>query len=272
MAFTKKESSVSPPALAVPEKTLDELFKPMTGLEVIDHITVGIQGRPKVGKSHFCLTALDATDGPIYVIDTEGAIKLNAQAFPPASRERLFIAEILQFAGKSNNKVNLVQSLDALMDAVNKISDAAIAEPEIKGTIIVDSATDIWDWLGIWLDEAAEVKRTKTGAMPRFEWGKANEKYAEIMYMLLRTNWNILLTYRSKEACNSDGVPLGIDVPRWQKNTAHWLDLIVEIKKEDTRVMRIHGGRYGENLPDLENPTMPKLLAMLKKESGVKFS
>jgi len=67
-------------------------------------------------------------------------------------------------------------------------------------------------------------------------------------------------------------VPLGSDVPRWQKNTAHWLDLIVEIKKEDTRVMRIHGGRYGENLPDLENPTMPKLLAMLKKESGVKFS
>jgi hypothetical protein len=273
MAFTKRDdaSPVQSKAPAEDDRTIDDLFKPVVDLETVNNIFAAIQGRPKVGKSTFCLSAVAATDGPVYVIDTEGAIALNSQFFPKDQRERIFVAQVLQFAGKANNKVNLVDSLDALMEAINKISDAAIAQPEIKGTIIVDSATDIWDWLGIWLDEVADVKRTKTGAMPRFEWGKANEKYAEIMYMLKRTGWNVLLTYRSKEACNSEGTPLGYDVPRWQKNTAHWVDLIMEMKNDDRRVIRFHGGRFGDRLPDLENPSFGRLIALLEKESGVKF-
>jgi hypothetical protein len=275
MAFLKKEGSPAASSKAVPmedDRVLDDFFKPIVELETVNNLFAAIQGRPKVGKSTFCLSAVAATDGPVYVLDTEGAIRLNSQSLPREQRERIFVAEVLQFAGKSNNKVNLVESLDALIAAVNKISDAALAEPEIKGTIIVDSATDIWDWLGIWLDEAAEVKRTKTGAMPRFEWGKANEKYAEIMYMLKRTNWNVLMTYRSKEACNSDGTPLGFDIPRWQKNTAHWVDLIMEMKNEDKRYIRFHGGRFGDKLPDLMDPTVARLIKLLEKESGVKFA
>jgi hypothetical protein len=273
MAFTKKDEEAKIAVAKANEKEIDDYFKPSVDLEEIDHIVVAIQGRPKVGKSHFCITVAEATDGPLYIIDTEGAIKVNVLQFPKEIRERIFVSEALTFAGKANNKINLVESLDALIGAVNKVSDAAMAEPDIKGTIIIDSATDIWEWLQIWLDEAAEVKRTKTGAMPRFEWGKANEKYAEIMYMLMRTGWNIILTFRAKEACNSDGVPLGYDIARWQKNTAHWVDLVTEIRKENdgSYTMRFLGGRYGDKLPDLPNPTMARLMTLLKKESGVKF-
>ena len=275
MAFgNKPQASAAVKEEEGSELGLDELFTPATELETIPRLTLGLQGLAKVGKSHFCLTVAEGTEGPVYIIDTEGSIKLNLIHFDSEIRSRVYVAEVLQFAGLANNKVNLVQSLTKLKKSILAVTEKAIAEgPEVKGTLIVDSATDIWDWLQVWLEEAANVKRTKSGDMPRFEWGKANEQYAIIMYMLLRTNWNIILTFRSKKAVSNEGVDLGWNIPRWQKNTDYWVDLIAELKIDDegNRLMAFTGGRYGENLPSLPDPTFTKLIEHLTKETGVTF-
>lgn len=275
MAFgSKPQSSAIAKEEEGPALGLDDLFIPATELETIPRLTLAIFGRAKVGKSHFGLTVAEALEGPVYIIDTEGSIKLNLIHFDSKIRDHVYVAEVLQFAGLANNKVNLVQSLDKLKKAILAVTEKAIAEgPDVKGTFIVDSATDIWDWLQTWLEEAANVKRTKSGDMPRFEWGKANEQYAIIMYMMLRTRWNVILTFRAKPAVDNQGVDFGYNIPRWQKNTDHWVDLIAELKIDESgnRVMKFTGGRYGENLPTLEDPSYSRLIEHLTKETGVTF-
>lgn len=276
MAFGKNKSTIDSPSKPdAPKLELGDRFKCATELETLPRLTVAISGLAKVGKSHFALTVAEATEGPVYVIDTEGAIKINLLHFPNEIREKIFVAEVLQFAGLAKNKVNLVESLEALKESIRLVTEEAIVNnPEITGTFIIDSATDIWDWLQIWLEEAANVKRTKSGDMPRFEWGKANEQYAEIMYMLIRTHWNVIATFRAKEAMSNEGVTLGYNVPRWQKNTMHWFDVIGELQYDDERVLHFtpgRAGRYGDTLPDLKNPTFKGLIEMLEKKTGVKF-
>ena len=282
MAFGDKGTSKPSPGSKAPAASnipidleLGDIFKPATELEILPRITIALCGTAKVGKSHFALTVAEATEGPVYIIDTEGAIKINLIHFDPELRKRIFVAEVLTFAGMAKNKVNLVDSLDALKMAIQKVTEEAIMNhPDETGTFVIDSATDIWDWLQVWLEEAANVKRTKSGDMPRFEWGKANEQYADIMYMLIRTHWNVIATFRAKEAMSSEGVALGYNVPRWQKNTAHWFDVIGELQYEDERILHFtpgKAGRYGSNLPDLKEPSFKRLTELLEKQTGVKF-
>lgn len=278
MAFGSKPSpgsKAAAPTNLPPDLELGDIFKPATELEILPRITIALSGIAKVGKSHFALTVAEATEGPVYIIDTEGAIKINLIHFKPELRKKIFVAEVLTFAGLANNKVNLVDSLDALKLAIQKVTEEAIVNhPDETGTFVIDSATDIWDWLQVWLEEAANVKRTKSGDMPRFEWGKANEIYADIMYMLIRTHWNVIATFRAKEAMSSEGQALGYNVPRWQKNTAHWFDVIGELQYDEERILHFtpgRAGRYGDTLPDLHKPTFGGLINLLKKETGVEF-
>lgn len=263
MAWGKTENKEETP------KDVSTIFTPVVDLEEITALKLGVYGKAKVGKTHFCLTA----KRPVYIIDTEGSIKINVKQLPKEEREGIFVAEVLQAADKKDKEIDLVKSLDALVEAIDTITDAVIKQEESgsnPGTIVIDSATDIWDWLSIWLDEAAT--RTKAGDMPRFEWGKANKKYTEVMYMLLRSNWNVVMTFRAKEVVNSKGESLGTYGPRWQKNTDYWLDLITEMQRDGlSHVMRFRGGRYGDVIPDLKEPTWEKLRKHISDNTGVTF-
>lgn len=269
MGFAKKSNSSEQPSNE-DKRRLQDVFKPAVELESVRGLKFALYGKAKVGKTHFCMTARL----PIYIIDTEGSASVNKAAFSKEIQEQMYIAEVITAASKRDKEIDLVKSLDALVEAIDLVTDAVISSEEAgtpRGTIVIDSATDIWDWLGIWLDEAAGVKLTKSGDMPRFEWGKANKKYAEMMYMLLRSGWNVVMTFRAKDAVNSKGEDLGYVVPRWQKNTDYWMDLIGEMRKDASRRIIFRGGRYGEHIPDLENPTWESLEKHLSKIAGVTF-
>jgi len=255
---------------SVSDRPLGDLFKPVTELMPDRALKIGIWGKAKVGKTHFCLTI---PTGKIYVIDTEGSIKTNIQQFGPDVQARVFVAEVLQFADKEKRHINLVQSLDVLVDAIDKIT-SAIADESSGITIVIDSATDMWDWLGIWIDEKPGTQHIKGGdQVARLEWGKANKRYAEMMYMLLHGKCNVIMTFRAKEAVGNDGANLGYYVPRWQKNTDYWLDLIAQIDKVgNKRSMIFKGGRYGDTIPVLDNPSWPRLTDHLDKVCKVKFN
>ena len=73
-----------------------------------------------------------------------------------------------------------------------------IIESGVMGTIVIDSGTDMWDWLSTWLELEGATKFNKSdNSMNRTEWGKANKKYADFMYLLLRCNWNVIWTFRA---------------------------------------------------------------------------
>jgi len=271
-AQTKKEDSTAPTS----DRTLAELYTPATELEAAHGLKIAIWGKAKVGKSHFCLTP----PGKIFVIDTESAIKTNIKSFPDDVKERVFVADVLKFSGlNESGDIDYGQMLGVLEDAITKILGAVKTDGEHNITVVVDSASDLWDWLGIWLSEEApgvsHIGKDKD-KVNRLEWGKANKRYARAMLKLIMSGCNIICTYKAKDAVGSDGSDLGFAKPRWQKNSKHLFDLVGVMEKSgDKRVLKFtgsdNGGRYGDKIPDLENPTWTKLLEHLEKNCGATF-
>lgn len=274
MAFGAAKSTKQTKELST--RSLGDLYKPATDLKGGHGLKIAIWGRAKVGKSHFCLTP----PGKIYVIDTESAIKTNIQSFSDDVRERVFVADVLQFSGlkEGSSEINYEGILDIIEDAVDKILIAAKEEGESNITVVIDSASDLWDWLGIWLADLPGVAHIgKDGdKVNRLEWQKANKRYAAIMLKLTMSGCNIICTFKAKDAVGNDGADLGYAKPRWQKNSKHRFDLVGVIEKSgDKRVLKFtgsdNGGRYGDKIPDLENPTWSSLLKHLEKQCGVTF-
>jgi len=242
-------------------------------------LKLAIWGRAKVGKSHFCLTP----PGKIFIIDTESAIKTNIRVFPEEVRKRVFVADILRFSGlrDGTGEINYGAMLDIIEDAVTKILLAVKEEGSQNVTVVIDSASDLWDWLGIWISEEAPgvAHIGKDGdKINRLEWGKPNKRYQQLMLKLIMSGCNVICTFKAKDAVGPDGSDLGFARPRWQKNSKHNFDLVatMELQGDGKRVMKFmgadNGGRYGDRIPDLENPSWTKLIEHLEKHCGVSFS
>lgn len=257
---TKTKITEAPPI------NLTDIFKPSVSLEVVPALHMAIYGRAKTGKSWFSLTAKP----PLYIIDTEGSIKINIKSFPEEIRSQIFIAEVLLAADKVNRKVDLTKSLAALTEAIDIITSHAMTQDTI-GTIVIDSATDIWDWLGIWLEDG--LGKGEGDRINRLEWGKANKRYTQMMYMLLRSNWNVIMTFRAAPAVDNKGSDLGFDKARWQKNSDYWFDLITEITREGSdHIIQTVGGRFGDEILEFTNASWTEVRDKISKQSGVKFA
>ena len=256
-------------------KTLAELFTPATDLPKIRWLKLGIWGPPKVGKSYFTMTN---PKGKIFVIDTEGSAKTTVQTFPESVQKRIFIFDVLEHATTKDDDIDYDHLVAVLEDIIKRTSQAIKEEGGENVTIVIDSATDIWDWLAIWVTELPGVKHigADKDKVNRLEWGKPNKKYAEIFRNLLMADCNVILTFIAKETVDGTGQTIGIE-PRWQKNTFRWLDVVAQFEKiGDRRTLKFSGsknvgGRIVDKMPDLENPDWSKLCAHIEKHTGVKF-
>lgn len=268
MAFKQKEGLPSSETI----RTLQTIFKPGTSLECVKGLKIGIYSRSKIGKTHFALTA----PAPRYVIDTENAYQWNLRQFPVEHRAQTFVSEVLEEADYDKKKgVDIFKSLDLTLEAIDLLTQHIMELEETdpngpRGTIIIDSASDIWDWLSMWIEEYAT--RTSGGNVNRLEWGKANKKYNRFMRMLLSSDWNVVWTFRSEPAVDDKGRDMGYDKVRWQKKTDFWLSLITELKMEGVDVvMKFRGDRFGRIQEDLVNPNWDSLCKHLTKHSGVQI-
>jgi len=196
MGFEKKQKVT---------RSLSELYTPATNLKAGKGLKLAIWGRAKVGKSHFCLTP----PGKIFIIDTESAIKTNIQVFPPELRERVFVADVLQFSGfrDDRNELNYGGMLDVIDEAIDRILETVKEEGSDNVTVVIDSASDLWDWLGIWIsEEVPGVSHIgKDDKINRLEWGKPNKRYASAMLKLTTSGCNIICTFKAKDAVGPDG-------------------------------------------------------------------
>lgn len=260
------------------------IFVPSTDLTIDDGLKLAVYSLSKQGKTHLTQAG---TPVPRYCIDTENNIKkeiLNRKKHTKEEADQTFVAEVMKESEivekKGKYEIDLVASLNAAFDAMDFITDIVKNTPHAKGTpapgtIIVDSCTDIWDWTKTWLEEGADgkLKRNKTtGEIPRFEWGKANQKYTNFIHMLLHSNWHVILTFRAKPAVNEKGEDLGKLTPDWQKYTDFWLDVITEVRwNGQTSELIFRGDRYGNITGKIVDPTWSKICAAIEESSGIKI-
>jgi len=231
-------------------------------------LSVGIFGLSDTGKTHFSLTAPE----PIYLIDTEG--NANKVAYKFKDKE-IYICDVRVL---HENEIDFIKSVELIEEATREIVGRAIEytnETGKKGTIVIDSITDVWSWLGIWLEEIGAERFTKSGQIMRTEWGKANRRYFKDLYRILSTDWNLVLTARVQEKYSPSGEPLGIYTGRWQKDTEHWVDVVLRAEKVDRtkRLVRLEKCRYiGDLQFEIVNGSFNDVFKKLKEkfEGGAK--
>ncbi len=242
------------------------MFKPAIEIPAVKCLRCGIYGAPKAGKTHWVLTA----KRPLYILDTEKSLPLLVKQLPEDVQKEIFVVDLVDYAEKKGQHMDVTKSMEAAFEIIGQLVDA-VSESETIGTIAIDSMSDIWEYLKIWLADNVDESKKFGDAIMGTEWGRANKRWTQLMRLLQASDWNVILTFKSKQ--KYDGVKAtGIFDPDWQKNTFYWLDLNIEVKREfeDHRFV-FHGGRFGDKYDDLINPTFDDVREYLTKKSGVKF-
>ena len=243
------------------------LFRRIEKATVKRGVRIGVFGSWGVGKTHFVCTFPD----PIYIIDTEFGSEPVTTKF--ADKKEIYTMDAVY---AENGIVDPIESLKLVEEAFKELKDVEY------GTIAVDSVTNIWKWLGIWLDDVATRRYKKTGEIARFEWGKANDRYIKMILSLLhKRNVHVVLTSHETNLYDAQGNPLPIFVPRWQSSTPHWVDFLVRIYWKDVqigavkkkqRMFSIEKCRFGElKTFEYTDFTYDTLMEVLERELGVRI-
>jgi len=112
-----------------------------------------------------------------------------------------------------------VRSLRKCEQAIEAAAKYAHEHPEERGTIVLDTASELWGWYGIWLESEGATRFTKSGEMLRVEWGKVNRPYTQQMYRLILSGWNVVVTAKARELYTRTGEPMGVYTMRAQKDS-----------------------------------------------------
>ena len=270
--WDKKDITPVDPAARRAELTarVKQYFKPAVELEIKDSVKLGIFGGYKTGKTHFCITCKK----PLMVIDTEDAWNWEIEMARASGMDvsEIDVTQVLHWANKEEGKVDLVQSLEAMIDAIDVLTSLIALDkgnPDARrGTIVIDSMSDLWGWLGSWKEEL-DAGKEKTN---RLDWGKVNKRYIEVIYMLLHSNWNVVLTFRSKPQVDEKGSDTGIRDAQWQKNTGYYIDSVIEFDFVAQEFQAtFHKGRLGKFMYGkvMRNPDWPTLIKYIKDNAGI---
>jgi len=215
-------------------------------------------------RTHFALTFPE----PLYVVDTEFGVAPLLQKEPFKNKDiRVFEACVLD---TKTVEVDPIQSIEALEKALTALRTLQ------KGTVVIDSVSDVWSWMQAWLEVVAS-KKTASGQPYRFEYGKANMRYRKLILRLLAQPINVVLTAKTTEKYDSQGNPTGLYVPRAQKDTAHMVDVVLYARKEFDPVAKrwkyvstLQKCRFQRGFEvEIEDVTYDKLVKLLREQLGV---
>ena len=198
----------------------DDIFKPIKQAYKRKGLKIGIWGPPETGKTYFGLSA----PPPIFVISTEQGVTQVAHHFP---NKDIRIVETLSLKPDLEGvlQADPVESLENVEKAISSIKDIT------EGTIVIDSLSDIWDWVQFWM-EATAIGKDKRSDGGVFQWayGRANERYKYLLLKCISRPTHFVGIARTKPiyAGNQD---TGAKDARWQKDTPFMLDIIIALKK-----------------------------------------
>ena len=236
---SKQETVVAEATLENSFLTRDKLLK-KRGAKVV------IWGNYGIGKSYFALTF----PPPVYVISTEGGVDQLLHHFPDKDIKIMECSEpytpapITKKTGKEDERPAAVDPLLSL----KQFDKATLLLKDVqKGTIVVDSGSDLWEWWGAWIEYNAD-KYTQSGNMMRTEWGKANTRYKWMLMRLISRPVNFVMTLRSQNIYSGDGKETSQEKFSGQKNTPFIPDMVIHLEKKATPKIDAGGKVTGSNI------------------------
>lgn len=264
---------------ATPQKateTVDDYFTISTELPNIEGFRLSIFGESGVGKTHLCANA----PGEVFFIDTEGTAKTVIDKQDMDQRKKIRLMNVKQKFTDEVEIINYTATLEGLEKAVDSIYRYTQGDPENgvpkppRGTIVIDSASDLWDWLQFWLSIQTDLARAKSGKMIQTEWQRPNKRHKEILDKLLLTGWNVILTAQAHPVYDSGGQMTTMNDPKWQKGVPFWADVSGELRNKGgetefvIRKCRHDKFLVGKVVP---NPTFESIVKFISDETGLKF-
>lgn len=269
MAFGKK--------LAVEKgMSLDEVFTPSNEMARVPGCKLGYLADAGVGKTHIACSA----KRPIYFIDTENSARMIAKNFPIEVQKDIHILEVLKFIKTkgSKEKVDYGESLEAVMSAINLLDDMIKNTPDgEEGTIVVDSATDVWSWLTQWLYEQKDLKYTSTGFLMQTEYSKRNRRWGDFLVTLKACKWHVVLTFKAVNKYDEKGAKTNEIDGVWHKDTKYMWNNIGELRSDGkggnrfTLIKTRDGKQPNPEVDFVDNPLWEDIVHMLENRSGLKY-
>lgn len=254
----------------VTAKSIEDFFVPSIEISAIDGFKIGVFGKDGVGKTHICATA----PGTVFYIDTEGTAMTVISKFPFDVRQRIRVFNVKKKYDNDVDIINYPASIELVEEAVDAVYRYTQEHPDEYGTIVIDSASDLWDWLQYWLNIQTDLARAKSGKMIQTEWGRANKRHAKILDMLLKTEWNVILTAQAHPVYGSGGEVTTINDPKWQKGVPFWADVSGELKYENgNATFTIRKCRHDRDLEGsiIEDPTFESIKNFISEKTGIPF-
>ena len=269
-SLTKQSLDKTKPAVA--EET-EVTFQKLSAADPMKFLKMAVHGRPKSGKTRFCLTC----PPPIYVIETEPGLRPLIKLFP---EKEIYFIDVYEPDYSGVFETDSTKTLANIDTAVKLIRQKIKDNPTSVGTVVVDSVTDIWKWVMEWMkveilkiDKTARVKQ-------QWDYQYSNSKYQNLMMQLISLPTHVVITAQDKAEYVGAGQPSGTYEPSWMWQTPQWVDIVLGLVKiRDPKLLAIRylstiedARHMNENTLqpiagiDIENPTFEKILETIKKK------
>jgi len=234
-----KEITTQVPEVA---ETVENLFVPAKKAIQRTGVKLFVWGGYGVGKTFLALSF----PPPVRVISTEFGVAQLLHHFPDKDigimecTEPYTEAPIKARTGKADDQPLPFDPTVSL----RKVEKASLALKNMEGgTIVLDSGTDLWSWLGQWIELTAEKQYSKTGGMMRTEWSKANARYRTILMRLLSRPTHFVMTGRSQQVYDGQGNQTAMEKFAAQKETPYFADIIVHLSKKPRQNVDVSTGK-----------------------------
>lgn len=226
MSATELEQALAGSNKKVEVPSPTEIFKNIDEVEEGEGLKCIVYGKPETGKTYLGLSF----PTPIYVISTEFGVKKLRHHFPDKDIKLLECNS--PFAEKPTDRKGNVIDTPFNTDpetSLKKIEAASFALEKIKGgTIIIDSASDIWSWLSLYLGNVGErsvSKKTGEEYIKGTEWAKINEAFRILVNRFNSLPCHLVICCREKQDLEGN---VGIKA---SKDVDHFVDIVIHLEK-----------------------------------------
>ena len=199
---------------------IEDVFTAISEMEVTDYLKVGVYGEPGSGKSHFAATFPE----PIYVIDTENRFARLGRKFPGKD-----IRVMHCYAEDGDGIFDPVATLHKMEQAISQIRAMSKADTSSVGTIVLDSASDVWQYSMEYM-KIEHLTKDRFALVNRegWNWGIANKRNDAVVLKAVVQDAHVVLT--GKIAYDDSGSTRGT----WRKEVPYFVDVIVVVQCVDS--------------------------------------
>lgn len=273
--------------MTTPQQKVSKWFRDVPELYQTRAAKILLWGPWGTGKTFF----LGTCPTPVWILDPElGAAPVMYHEFGDLiEKGQIKIAEV-GVIDPDTLTIDPEQTLNNFEEALLEV--LPIIEP--KATLAIDSGTVVWQTLGWWLDDVAEVRYQKKGPMQgkpmRTEWAKANRRfYVWVQQMIQKKDLTVVITSHTQDVYDDSG---NLSIPdgkmRINKQTPHWVDFVYHMTlanvfswdgegkdakrtREQQRVAILEKCRFADMLKftakerQVVNLTYPKMIEQLSR-------